>query len=259
MDVNYKNWVPKGMIYGFAGGAIVFAAGSLALLFLFESTICKIISGVLGIAAIGLAGMDIWCIYAYSQFSYTGKRKLSKQVVEGTAEYVRLPKGGVGLDVGCGSGALTIAAAKRNPESRMVGCDRWGMDYASFTKTLCEQNAAAENVQNIEFKNGDATNLPFDDESFDCVTSNYVYHNIPGDKQKWLLETLRVLKKGGSFAIHDLMSKNKYGDMQAFMKKLREMGYEKVELIDTANGKFMSPKEAKLLMLESSAVLYGKK
>ena len=49
--------------------------------------------------------------------------------------------------------------------------------------------------------------LDFPDESFDAVTSNYVYHNITGeDKQPLLLETLRVLKKGGVFAIHDLMS-----------------------------------------------------
>ena len=63
-----------------------------------------------------------------------------------------------------------------------------------------------------------------------------------------MLETLRVPKKGGTFAIHDLMSERRYGDMQAFVQKLREMGYERVELIDTTTGKFMTPKEAKRLM-----------
>ena len=43
-----------------------------------------------------------------------------------------------------------------------------------------------------------------------------------------MLETLRVPKKGGTFAIHDLMSERRYGDMQAFVQKLREMGYERV-------------------------------
>lgn len=42
------------------------------------------------------------------------------------------------------------------------------------------------------------------------------------------------------------------------MQKLHNMGYEKVELIDTAD-KFMSPKEAKLMMLSGSALLYGTK
>ena len=60
----------------------------------------------------------------------------------------------------------------------------------------------------MRFQKGDAVKLDFPDETFDLVTSNYVYHNIMGkDKQALLLETLRVLKKGGTFAIHDLMSK----------------------------------------------------
>ena len=74
-----------------------------------------------------------------------------------------------------------------------------------------------------------------------------------------LPETLRVLKKGGAFAIHDLFSKDKYGDMQAFVRLLREMGYEKVELIDTTNGKIISPREAKWMALSGSALLLGKK
>lgn len=132
----------------------------------------------------------------------------------------------MGLDVGCGSGALTIACAKRNPQGRMVGIDRWGKDYGEFSLPLCQNNAKAEGVSNTEFQKSDATKLPFADETFDAVTSNYVYHNISGvDKQQLLLETLRTLKKGGTFAIHDLMGKNRYGDMEAFCKKLREMGY----------------------------------
>ena len=92
------------------------------------------------------------------------------------------------------------------------------------------------------------------------MTSNYVYHNIPSkDRQAILLETLRVLKKGGTFALHDIFSKQKYGDMQAFVKKLKSMGYEKVELIDTTKGQFMSEKEAKFLFLSGSAILFGKK
>ena len=42
-----------------------------------------------------------------------------------------------------GSGALTIACAKRNPQGKMIGIDRWGKEYASFSLPLCEKNAAA--------------------------------------------------------------------------------------------------------------------
>ena len=51
----------------------------------------------------------------------------------------------------------------------------------------------------------------------------------------------------------------KYGDMQAFVQKLRDMGYERVELIDTTDGSFMTPKEAKRLMLRGSTLLVGRK
>ena len=109
-------------------------------------------------------------------------------------------------------------------------------------------------MKNASFRRGNAVKLDFPDESFDAVTSNYVYHNITGaDKQALLLETLRVLKKGGTFAIHDLMSPRRYGDMQ----KLRDMGYERVELIDTTDGSFMTPKEAGRLMLRGSRLLLG--
>ena len=92
------------------------------------------------------------------------------------------------------------------------------------------------------------------------MTSNYVYHNIPsGDRQALLLETLRVLKKGGTFALHDIFSKSKYGDMQAFIEKLKRMGYAEVRLIDTTNNKFMTKRESVWMALCGSALLVGRK
>ncbi len=53
------------------------------------------------------------------------------------------------------------------------------------------------------------------------------------------------------------MSRTKYGDMQVFMKKLSDMVYEKVELIDTTNGMFMKKSEALWMALSGSALLTG--
>lgn len=263
MKPNYKNWIPKILIVGIAMATILSIAVLIVFGFcgLWVTESLQIILGVLfAVAALILGKILHWIISAYNAFSYNGKRQLSRHIIEGTADYITLPDGGTGLDVGCGSGALTIACAKRNLQGRMIGIDRWGKDYAEFSLPLCQNNAKAEGVSNISFQKGDATKLPFPDETFDSVTSNYVYHNITGaDKQKLLLETLRVLKKGGTFAIHDLMSKSRYGDMQAFCKKLRDMGYEKVQMIDTTDGMFMSKKEAKRLMLQGSTLLVGRK
>ena len=260
MKVDYKNWVPKGMIYGFGAAAAGLTAATAGVGLFGRSKASHGVSALLGAGALGFGAWTAWCVYANSQFSYDGKRKLSKQIVEGIAEYITLPEGGVGLDVGCGSGALTIACAKKNPQGSMVGIDRWGPEYAAFCKELCEQNAQAEGVVNTSFQKGDACKLDFPDETFDAVTSNYVYHNITGrNKQALLRETLRVLKKGGTFAIHDLMSPVRYGDMEKFAEELKAQGYEKVWLIDTTNGMFMSRKEAKMLMLGGSTLLVGRK
>ena len=246
--------MPKGMIWSFAAATIV----ALALTLVVGLSWLRIF---LLILAVILVGLTVWTILMYRAFSYNGKRQMSRQIIDGVAEYVKLPDGGRGLDVGCGSGALTIAVAKRNPNGKVFGIDRWGAEYASFSKKLCEDNAMVEGVsERTVFAQGDALKLDFPDESFDAVTSNYVYHNIPSrDRQTILLETLRVLKKGGSFAIHDIFSKSKYGDMQAFVRKLRDMGYEQVELIPTDSGRFMTPWEAKWMALSGSAILVGKK
>jgi len=251
---DYKNWMPKGMIWSFAAATIV----ALVLTLIVGLSWLRIFLLILTVI---LAGMTVWTILMYRAFSYNGKRQMSRQIIDGVAEYVKLPDGGRGLDVGCGSGALTIAVAKRNPNGKGFGIDRWGAEYASFSKKLCEDNAMVEGVsERTVFAQGDALKLDFPDESFDAVTSNYVYHNIPSrDRQTILLETLRVLKKGGSFAIHDIFSKSKYGDMQAFVRKLRDMGYEQVELIPTDSGRFMTPWEAKWMALSGSAILVGKK
>ena len=211
MKPDYKNWIPKGMLFSLIAGTVL----SLALLLVFGvfglgvSGKLRVVLGVVfGIAFVVCAKYSEWCVYAYRSFSYDGERKLSKQIIDGTAKHITLPEG----------------------------------------------------VKNASFQHGNAVKLDFPDESFDAVTSNYVYHNITGaDKQALLLETLRVLKKGGTFAIHDLMSPGRYGNMQAFVQKLRDMGYERVELIDTTDGSFMTPKEAKRLMLRGSTLLVGRK
>jgi len=262
MKADYRNWMPKGMIAGTLAGAL--ACLALLLVFRLTGVVCGTLRTVLTVVflvgTIVCGCLAVWMALLHRAFSYNGSRQMSRQIIEGIAEYITLPDGGRGLDVGCGSGALTIACAKRNPKAIITGIDRWGKDYASYSRQLCEDNARAEGAGNAVFMPGDAVKLEFGDETFDAVMSNYVYHNIPSkDRQAILLETLRVLKKGGTFAIHDIFSKRRYGDMQAFVKRLREMGFEQASLIDTTDGKFMSGSEALWMDLSGSALLVGKK
>ena len=252
MKADYKNWLPKGMVLGTAAGTgvaiILFIVFGISPI-LTAGTLKTVLSVIFLVLIIFLVITTLWMYMMYRAFSYNGKRQMSKQIIEGIAAYVDIPDGGKGLDVGCGSGALTIACAKRNPKAEMLGIDR-----------LCENNSKAEGVGNTSFMQGDACKLPFENETFDAVTSNYVYHNIPSnDRQSILLETLRTLKKGGTFAIHDIMSKGRYGDMQAFAEKLKGMGYSEVKLIDTTSGMFMSKFESRWMDLSGSTLLVGRK
>jgi len=261
MKTDYKNWMPKGMVLsGFAVTAVFLILFVVfGLTGLVTGTLKTVLFIVFLAGTVISLGVSVWMLLLYRAFSYNGKRQMSRQIIEGIAGYVKLPEGGMGLDVGCGSGALAIACAKRNPTASFIGIDRWGKEYASFNKPLCESNAEAEGVNNVSFRRGDATHLDFPDESFDAVVSNYVYHNIPGDRQAYLLETLRVLKKGGMFAIHDIFSKSRYGDMQAFVKKLKDMGYADVRMIDTTDGSWITKWESVWMELSGSALLIGKK
>ena len=101
----------------------------------------------------------------------------------------------------------------------MVGIDCWGSAYG-YGQAMCEKNAESEGVAaQCRFQHGDANRLDFPDESFDAVVSNYVYHNVMGaDKQALLLETLRVLKKGGVFALNDDMKPKMYGTWMPLSK-----------------------------------------
>ena len=148
MKPDYKNWMPKGMIYAFLA-AFLGCAAALAVfsLVLTEGTIKTVLTIVFAVLTLLFCVSTKWSVLMYRAFDYNGKRKMAKQIIDGTAAYVKLPEGGKCLDVGCGSGALSIAVAKRNPKAEVIGIDRWGREYASFSKTLCENNAKAEGVK----------------------------------------------------------------------------------------------------------------
>lgn len=111
------------------------------------------------------------------------------------------------LDLGCGRGAVLLAAAKRLPRGRAIGVDLWRPDQTGNSQDAALANAVAEGVADrVEVRTADMTELPLDDESVDVVVSNLAIHNIPtpAGRRKALDEAIRVLRPGGRLAIADL-------------------------------------------------------
>jgi SAM-dependent methyltransferase len=104
------------------------------------------------------------------------------------------------LDVGSGVGGTSRCLA------REFGCRVTGIDltdeYCRAAAMLSDRIGLAELV---DYRQGDATNLPFPDASFDIVWTEHVAMNIP-DKPKLYREMYRVLKPGGTVAIYDILA-----------------------------------------------------
>ncbi len=110
------------------------------------------------------------------------------------------------LDLGCGRGAVLIAAARRLPAGRAVGADLWTRDQSGNRPEATLANAAAAEVSDrVEVHTADMTDLPFADGTFDVVTSALAIHNIhsPEDRYRSLDEAMRVLRPGGQLLIAD--------------------------------------------------------
>ena len=253
---DYGSWMSNPVFY--VVGALLALSVVLAVL---SFTVFHItaLGVVFVIAAVILLALLLWCTWIRRQYAFGGG-DMMEQVHQVVLSHLDFDGQGQLLDVGCGSGPLSIRAALMWPEVKVTGIDYWGVDFG-YNQAMCEKNAASEGVAaRCRFQQGDANRLDFPDESFDAVVSNYVYHNIMGsDKRTLLLETLRVLKKGGVFALNDEMKPRMYGDMETFAQELRDMGYEDVRLIDTAQEAFGSRRRAAMMMLGDSRMLAGRK
>ncbi len=249
-SINYGNWVPRNMIYFFLGVFLLLLIPTIFPIFLITKIVLWVLAG-------------IWLLpFAYMMYLYYYFSVNNKEFQYKTWDLViqKLIWNGQGkaLDIGTGAGGLAIELAKRFPESDVWGIDYWGKTW-NYSKQQCEENAKNEGVADqIIFQKASASNLPFKNSEFDAIVSNFVYHEVRDtrDKKKLINESLRVLKKGGTFSLQDTFkNKRKYGIIEDLIGQIKEWGIQQVNFIETVDMISM-PKLVKT-ELKTMGLLYG--
>ncbi len=117
-----------------------------------------------------------------------------------TVDQAQILAGQSVLDVGCGTGAVTIPAKiKVGNTGTAVGVDP---DPAMIS--VARRKAKQANLE-VDFRVGVIESLPFPDQTFDAVTSSLMMHHLPEHlRVKGLAETFRVLKPGGQILIAEM-------------------------------------------------------
>ncbi|WP_421281741.1 methyltransferase domain-containing protein [Aeromonas taiwanensis] len=104
------------------------------------------------------------------------------------------------LDVGSGVGGASRCLAAE------FGCRVTGIDLTeAYCRAATLLTAKTGLTHLVDYRQGDATRLPFEDQSFDVVWTEHVAMNIP-DKARLYGEMHRVLKPGGTLAIYDVLA-----------------------------------------------------
>ena len=116
------------------------------------------------------------------------------------------------LDVGCGTGILARAAAERVPEGTVTG-----LDQNDGMLSVARRSDAA-----VTWRHGSAEALPFPDESFDHVFSQFALMFF-ADKAAGLREMRRVLRPGGSATIATWADVAKSPGYAAMIQLLRRL------------------------------------
>ena len=122
---------------------------------------------------------------AYERFMGRWSALLARALVD----FARIPDDGFLLDVGSGSGSLTLAIASRGNRVRVQGIDL-SKELVAFAE---QRNPFPDRVR---FEVGDAQQLRFDDGAFDGSLSLLAFNFIP-DAARALRELQRVTKPGG--------------------------------------------------------------
>jgi ubiquinone/menaquinone biosynthesis C-methylase UbiE len=132
----------------------------------------------------------------YDEFGLDHYRKTSQALLEGTEV-----QGKVVLDVGCGTGILSLLLIEKGAAKVVCG------DLSEYMLSQCMKKAdlLGYGQDRIDFRQLDAESLPFDSNSFDAVISGMVFGLYLIKK---IIGMVRVLKPGGTLLFQHMARSN---------------------------------------------------
>jgi ubiquinone/menaquinone biosynthesis C-methylase UbiE len=133
-----------------------------------------------------------------------------------------VPTGGHVLEVAPGPGFLAIEIA------RLGKYQVTGLDISKTFVEIAQANARQANVP-IDFRQGNASNMPFADETFDFIICTAAFKNFT-QPVRAIAEMQRVLKPGGKALISDLRHDASRADVDRMVK---EMGLNRLNTLFT--------------------------
>jgi demethylmenaquinone methyltransferase/2-methoxy-6-polyprenyl-1,4-benzoquinol methylase len=117
-----------------------------------------------------------------------------------TVQRSGLQAGGNGLDICCGTGMLTMEQASVAGSGGHIT----GLDFSENMLAIARENLKSFALKdNIKLIQGNAMELPFEDNTFDCVTVGWGLRNVP-DLLTVVKEMTRVVKPGGMVVSLDM-------------------------------------------------------
>jgi ubiquinone/menaquinone biosynthesis C-methylase UbiE len=104
------------------------------------------------------------------------------------------------LEIGCGTGNLTLQIAERFPDAHVCGLDPDPRALA-IARAKARRRGAT-----VQWDEGSAADLPYPDASMDRVVSSLMFHPLDGaDRERALAEVRRVLRPGGQLHLVDFV------------------------------------------------------
>jgi ubiquinone/menaquinone biosynthesis C-methylase UbiE len=168
---------------------------------------------------------------AFSQFERTGWERvgdsydesfgrLTRQSTEPLLDAAQVGRGTGVLDVACGPGYVTAAAAAR-------GAQAVGVDFAASVVAAAQRRFPQVQFPQAQFRQGDAETLDFADGSFDAVVCSFGMPHFP-HAERAVAEAFRVLKPGGRYAFTDWLPPAPGTFMGLFGEVLKRHGNTRV-------------------------------